>query len=67
MRNPVSGGRYNPCKGCQDRQTACSDHCKKEEFLKWKAEQETIHQNRKSYNEIRGYVTREANKNRRVK
>ena len=39
-------GRKTPCQGCPDRYTACSDHCKKPEFLAWKEEQETIRRNR---------------------
>lgn len=50
MTETLSSARYNPCKGCPDRYRACSDHCKKPEYLKWKKEQETIRQNRKKYN-----------------
>lgn len=25
-----------PCKGCTDRYPACSDHCEKEAFKKWR-------------------------------
>ena len=67
MNGPYYNNRYNPCKGCQDREIACSDHCIKPEFLEWKAEQKTIRDNRRLYNSIRGYVTEEANKNRRAK
>ena len=38
--------RDTHCHGCTDRYTACYDHCKKPEFLKWKEEQETIRRNR---------------------
>ena len=34
--------KSSPCRYCLDRYPACSDHCKKPEFLAWKAEQETI-------------------------
>lgn len=40
----------SPCKGCPDRYPACSDHCKKPEYLKWCAEKELIDKNRKAYN-----------------
>lgn len=56
---PFSGGvimpgierrsKSSPCRYCQDRYPACSDHCKKPEFLAWKAEQETIRENRRKY------------------
>lgn len=49
MTGTITSERYNPCKGCPDRYRACSDHCKKPEYLKWKAEQETIRKNRKNY------------------
>ena len=50
MTETLSSSRYNPCKGCPDRVPACSDHCKKPEFLAWKEEQEKIRQNRNAYN-----------------
>jgi len=50
MTETLSSARYNPCKGCPDRQPACSAHCEKPEFLEWQAEQEKIRQNRKRYN-----------------
>ena len=51
MTDTIRETRYNPCKGCPDRYPACSAHCKKDAYLKWKAEQETIRRNRKAYNE----------------
>lgn len=57
--------RYNPCQGCPDRYTACSDHCLKPEFLAWQAEQETIRQNRAAYNSMNDYVFRQSERNRR--
>lgn len=39
-------GRSAPCKGCPDRYPGCSDHCRKEAFLKWKEAQATIRANR---------------------
>lgn len=39
----------SPCKGCPDRYTACSDHCKKPEFLKWLAEKKLVAKNRRAY------------------
>lgn len=61
----LRGGRYNPCNGCLDRYTACSDHCLKPEFLGWKSEQETIRQNRAAYNGMNNYVFRQSERNRR--
>ena len=51
MITTVRADRNNPCKGCPDRYPACSDHCTKDAFLKWKAEQDLIRKNRKAYNE----------------
>lgn len=41
MARMIENERPNPCRGCPDRYTACSDHCQKPEFQAWKAEQET--------------------------
>ena len=43
------GNKNAPCKGCQDRYPGCADHCRKEDFLAWRAEQETIRENRRKY------------------
>lgn len=60
----LRGGRYNPCHGCPDRYTACSDNCSKPEFLAWQAEQNTIRQNRAAYNCLNNYVFRQSERNR---
>lgn len=39
-----------PCRGCPDRYTACSDHCRKPKFLEWKRGGEIIRRNRQQYN-----------------
>ena len=39
MVETIHSNRYNPCKGCPDRYPACSDHCRKQAYLDWKAEQ----------------------------
>ena len=49
MNETIQNHRYNPCKGCPDRYPACSDHCQKPEHLKWKAERETIRENRRKH------------------
>lgn len=49
MTETMQNHRYNPCNGCPDRYPACSDHCKKPEFLAWKAEQEKIKAARRAY------------------
>lgn len=49
MSDTLRSQRPNPCNGCPDRYTACSDCCKKPAFLKWKQEQETIRKNEKAY------------------
>lgn len=65
MGNPLYSERPNPCHGCPDRVPACSDHCRKPDFLKWKAEQETIRQNRRKYAEATDYSIQQILKNRR--
>lgn len=49
MTETIRSGRHNPCKGCPDRYTACSDHCKKPEYLAWKEEQARIREARRKY------------------
>ena len=56
MGEPLWGGVPGPCKGCPDRYTACSDHCKKPEFLKWRAELETIRRNKAMYHQVTAYT-----------
>lgn len=63
-----SGGRTRPpCKGCPDRKPACSDHCRKPEFLKWKAEKEKIDKARKAGRDTDSYTVEQVIKNRRVR
>ena len=57
--------KNNPCHGCPDRFPACSDSCRKPAFAAWKAEQETIRENRRKFNETVGYTADEIRKNRR--
>ena len=64
-RELLRSGRENPCHGCPDRYTACSDHCQKPEFLKWKAEQERIRENRNARSSLNAYVFRQSERNRR--
>ena len=49
MTETIRGQRYNPCKGCPDRYTACSDHCQKPEYLAWKEEQAKIRKAKQAY------------------
>lgn len=50
MNGPsVMDGRTGPCKDCPDRYFACSDHCRKPEYLKWREELKMIKENRKKY------------------
>lgn len=65
MRDPMRSGRKNPCYNCPDHKQPCSDHCKKPEFLAWKAEQEKIRKNQQAYNGMNDYVFRQSEKNRR--
>ena len=49
MSEPMPNRNKPPCKGCPDRKTACSDHCQKPEYLKWREEQTQIKKNREAY------------------
>lgn len=49
MTETIRNQRPTPCKGCPDRYTACSDHCKKPEYLAWREEQEKIRKAKKAY------------------
>ena len=47
----------SPCKGCDERFTACSDRCPKDErgeygYLAWKDEVARVKANRKAYNDL---------------
>ena len=57
--------RDNPCHGCPDRYPGCSDHCRKDAFLKWKEEQATIRANRAKGRAIDSYTVDTIRKNRR--
>lgn len=65
--NPLPSRGGNPCKGCPDRYTACSDHCKKQEFLAWQAEQKKIRDTRRDYYELADYTRKQILKNRRTR
>ena len=56
-----------PCKGCPDRYTACSDHCQKPEFLKWREQLATVRTNRQAGRLIDSYQADEIRKNRRAR
>lgn len=51
MTETIRSKRPGPCKGCPDRVTACSDHCRKPEYLAWKEEQAKIRKARQSYHQ----------------
>ena len=53
---PLEKGMDTPCHGCPDRYTACSDHCQKEAFLKWRQELATIRANREKRRINDGYI-----------
>lgn len=47
-----------PCKNCEERHTACHDHCPKDMrgeygYKHWKAESEAVNEKRRSYMEDR--------------
>lgn len=61
-----SGGRNRPpCGKCPDRKPACSDHCRKPVFLKWKEQQQKIVQARIAKHQVDGYTADQIRKNRR--
>lgn len=49
MTETIRSNRHNPCKGCPDRYRACSDHCKKPEYLAFREEQDRIRKARAAY------------------
>lgn len=61
----IRSHRNIPCKGCPDRYLACSDHCKKPEYIAWKAEQNRIREAKQREAHIWGYTANEIRKNRR--
>lgn len=65
MAETIRSSRNIPCKGCPDRYTACSDHCKKPAFIAWKEEQAKIREARHRESSIWGYTADEIQKNRR--
>lgn len=61
-----SGGRDRPpCKDCPDRYPACSDHCRKPEFLAWKEKKQKITQERMANRSVDSYTVDQIRKNRR--
>lgn len=60
-------GGSAPCKGCADRYPACSDHCRKPEFLAWRTEQERIRQAKSQGSSVTDYQITQILKNRRVR
>lgn len=65
QQSVARSGGGNPCKGCPDRYTACSDHCKKPDFIAWKAEQKMIRENRRAHYALVDYTRKQVQKNRR--
>lgn len=65
MVENVFKSRDTPCHGCPDRYPACSDHCKKENFLCWKEEQAKIRKARRENSTLWGYSADQIRKNRR--
>lgn len=49
MIKTIRNDRSVPCKGCPDRYIACSDHCRKPEYLAWKEEQAKIRKAKQDY------------------
>ena len=64
MDESLNRSRNNPCQGCPDRYPACSDHCRKPDFLAWREEQEKIRANRAKYRDLNGYVVDEIRKSK---
>lgn len=65
MTETVRSQRNIPCKGCPDRYPDCSDHCKKPEYLAFKAEQAKIREAKQKESMLWGYTANEIRKNRR--
>lgn len=49
MTETICNQRPTPCKGCPDRYPACSDHCRKPEYLAWREEMDRIRKARQDY------------------
>ena len=56
-----------PCRGCPDRYTACSDRCRKPEFLSWKKQNEERKAAQRREGQIWGSTGDQIRKNRRIK
>lgn len=44
-----SNRKASPCRGCPDRFPACSDHCRKPEYLAYREEQARIKAAKEAY------------------
>ena len=55
----------NPCYHCPDRYTACSDHCRKDAFLKWKQAQKARKEAERREKDVWAYTAAQIQKNRR--
>lgn len=63
-----SGGRNRPpCSRCPDKKPACSDQCKKPEFLAWKEEKEKIARAKAEGRDVDTYIVDQVCKNRRAR
>ena len=49
MTETIRSKRPGPCKDCPDRVTACSDHCRKPEYLAWREAQARIKKAKEDY------------------
>lgn len=54
-----------PCMGCEDRYYACSDHCTKPAYIKYRQRLETIRRNRARHSTVDWYKYDQIRKNRR--
>lgn len=59
--------KEKPCLNCPDRTPGCSDHCKKPDFLNFRAKQAKIREAQQREKAIWGYTANEIRKNRRVR
>lgn len=55
-----------PCGECPSKCPACSDHCRRPEYLAYKAEAERIKKARNEHNLVDAYTSDQIKKNRRV-
>lgn len=67
MTEQKRDAKNKPCYLCPDRHIACSDHCKKPEFLALKEKREKHREAQRRNSELLDYTIREIRKNKRAR